>query len=373
VSGVPPRAPFGFAVSHRVKVRRRRSVPGAGEIFVRVGDTVRADDVVAAIERPGDVHAINVAARLGLPPGRIREALAVGVGDRIAAGAVIASHRALFGMWTTRVASPVAGTVEIVSPVTGQVVVRTDPTAIELTAYVGGEVVAASRGEGVEIEAEVALLQGALGLGGEAMGVLAIAGTGDGPLAAGDLGEGHRGAVVAAFGRISLEAMCRARELGVAALIGGSARGVDLVAMAGGELNLAATGDEEIGLAIVLSEGLGDRAMSAQAMGLLPLLAGERVSVRGATQVRAGVIRPELVGPPVEGAALEAEGTAAEASIGSRARIVRGRLFGATGAITALPPAPERIETGSSVLVFEILLDGGDVARIPRQNVELAG
>jgi len=340
---------------------------------VKEGDCVRADDVVAVLRRPGDVHAVNVAVRLGLPRGRIRDVLSVDVGDRIAAGQVIAVHRSLFGLLSAHVVSPVAGVVELVSPVTGQVVVRAAPTEIELKAYVSGRVIDVRPGDGVEIEAEVALLHGALGLGGEALGALAVVRTDGGPLCGGDLGEAHRGAVVATFGRISLEAMHRAREVGVSALVGGSARGADLVALAGRELNLAATGDEEIGFALVLTEGLGDLAMSVRAAGLLSALEGRRVSVRGMTQVRAGVIRPELLGPPVEGAPLELDGASCEIGTGSRVRIVRGKRFGAAGEVVSLPPEPTRIETGAEVLVYVLRLDGGDAVMVPRQNVERTG
>ena len=348
-------------------------MPGSGEVFVKKGDAVRADDVVAAIRRPGDVHALSVAAQLGLPRGRIRDVLSVDVGDRIAVGQTIAVHRALFGLLSARVVSPVGGIVELVSPVTGQVVVRADPTAIELKAYVSGRVVDVRPGEGVEIEAEVALLHGVLGLGGEALGELAVVRAGGGPLCAGDLGEAHRGAVVATFGRISLEAMHRAREVGAAALVGGSARGADLVELAGRELNLAATGDEEIGFALLLTEGLGDLGMSVRAAELLSKLEGQRVSVRGVTQVRAGVIRPELIGPPVEGAPLRIEGASCDIVAGSSVRIVRGKRFGAAGEVVSLPPEPTRIETGAEVLVYVVRLDDGDIVKIPRQNVERAG
>jgi hypothetical protein len=361
------------AAAPRIAVTRFRAAPGAGELPVRSGDAVDAADVVATIMKPGAIHAIDVAAQLGISRGRIAESLAVRAGDAVVAGQVIAQSRALFGLWTARASSPVDGVVDTVSPVTGQVVVRERATAVVVRAFASGRVTDVQPGVGVEIRAEVSLVQGILGLGGEAMGALVRVGSGAGALEAADLGEAHAGAAVFTEGRISLDAMRRAREIGVAALVGASAYGEDLVALLGASPNLAAAGDEALGFALLITEGLGELRMAPRTRELLAKLDGARVSVNGVTQVRAGVIRPDLLGPPIDGAPLSQDSSEPALGVGSRVRIVRGRRTGVTGDIAAVLGAPALLGSGASALVFDVRLDDGDVVRVPRQNVEGEG
>lgn len=362
------------AAAGRVSISRFRPAPGAAEILVRPGDAVDADDAVARIEKPGAVHAVDVAALLGIPRGRIAEALAVKAGDAVAAGQVLAESRALFGLWRARAVSPVDGSVDTVSTVTGQVVVRARPIEVTVRAFASGRVESVRPGVGVGIRAEVALLQGILGLGGEATGTLALVDPGEGrPLGARELDGAPRGAVVATPGAIGLDALRAARGAGVAALVGGSIRGDDLLAFMGAAPNLAAAGDEPFGFALLVTEGFGAHRMAGRAADLLRRLAGARVSVNGATQVRAGVIRPDLLGPPVDGEGAAADGAGAALGVGARARIVRGRRFGAAGEIRAVPEAPDLLGSGARALVYELRLEDGTLCRAPRQNVEAEG
>ena len=60
---------------------------------------------------------------------------------------------------------------------------------------------------------------------------------------------------------------------------------------------MAITGQEEIGLTIVLTEGFGQLAMAAETFDLLKQHEGEPAALNGATQIRAGVLRPEIAIP----------------------------------------------------------------------------
>ena len=59
----------------------------------------------------------------------------------------------------------------------------------------------------------------------------------------------------------------------------------------------AITGQEEKGITLVVTEGFGDLAMAERTFELLRGCAGMRASVNGATQIRAGVLRPEIIIP----------------------------------------------------------------------------
>ncbi len=99
---------------------------------------------------------------------------------------------------------------------------------------------------------------------------------------------------------------------------------------------------------------------------------GQLASVNGATQIRAGVIRPEII-VPVQRARGEAmaEAPAQVLMVGVRVRVIREPHFGALGRVTELPSELTEIETESKVRIAMVTLDGGEVVRVPRANLEL--
>ena len=60
---------------------------------------------------------------------------------------------------------------------------------------------------------------------------------------------------------------------------------------------MAITGSEQLGLTVVVTEGFGRMTIASRTFALLEKFRGRRVSVNGATQIRAGVMRPEIVIP----------------------------------------------------------------------------
>ncbi|MCX8052495.1 MAG: hypothetical protein N3B12_01690 [Armatimonadetes bacterium] len=112
--------------------------------------------------------------------------------------------------------------------------------------------------------------------------------------------------------------------------------------------------------------------MARRTFDLLKSLEGRRVSINGATQIRAGVIRPEVIAPlklKPEVAVRPSKGQLLE--IGSSIRVIRDPYFGAIGTVANLPPEPVEIESGAIVRVLEAELADGRTALIPRANVEI--
>ena len=83
---------------------------------------------------------------------------------------MLGATKAFFGMFKSEAKSPVAGTVETISGVSGNVGVRQSPLPINLTAYLSGTVAETMPGEGVIVQTEGALIQGIFGIGGERVG-----------------------------------------------------------------------------------------------------------------------------------------------------------------------------------------------------------
>ena len=117
----------GLKVIPKLTVRRRRLLPIPGEVLVKVGGTAKADDVVARTELPGRVHSINVANRMGVEADEMKEYLTKKVGDKIWAEESLAENDPWIKFFKTTIPSPITGTVESISEITG-----TEGTVISL-------------------------------------------------------------------------------------------------------------------------------------------------------------------------------------------------------------------------------------------------
>src|SRR5438132_1197569 len=97
-------------------------------------------------------------------------------------------------------------------------------------------------------------------------------------------------------------------------------------------------------------------------------------SVSGATQIRAGVMRPEILIPRgearLEPAPVEDQSTGLE--IGSLLRVIRLPYFGRIGRVVELPPELALLDTEAKVRVLAVeFADDRVRAVVPRANVEL--
>jgi hypothetical protein len=318
------------------------------------------------------VHLINIANALSVPESDVEHHLVVETGSSVAVDELIAETKGLFGLFKSQCRAPVAGVLESVSTVTGQAVLREPPTPLEVHGYARGKVVETLGGEGVVVEIHGAYVQGIIGLGGEAVGELArgVSGPAE-PLAASALGDQHRGKVVVGGGRIETAAVRRAQELGVTAIVTGGIDDADLRELLGYELGVAITGTEDIGVTLIITEGFGDVAMAQRTFDLLMSHVGTIASVNGATQIRAGVLRPEIVIPVDASADEGVAGGPMILEIGAAVRAIRDPYFGKVGRVVGLPVELAVIETEARVRTAEVEFEDGSTATLPRANIEL--
>jgi hypothetical protein len=117
--------------------------------------------------------------------------------------------------------------------------------------------------------------------------------------------------------------------------------------------------------------------MAERTVRLLEAFDGRQASINGATQIRAGVMRPEIIialeGAAEDGEARVVDGAAGADGIraGDEVRIIREPWFGRMGRVRRLSPEPVRIETEATVRVLEVELAGGETLTVPRANVEV--
>jgi hypothetical protein len=363
----------GLTVTDHTVIHRRRMLPLPGKVLVKVGDVVRSDQVVARAELPGKVFPINLANQLSVAPGEIKEYLIKKEGDRIEKDEILAENKPLIKWFKTEIPSPLAGRIESVSTVTGQVLLREPPRVLELQAYVDGAIVDTIPQQGVVVETTCSLVQGIFGIGGETSGEIAMAvKAADEPLTPSHLTSAMKGKIVVGGSFLSADAMKQAKAVGVAGLVVGGIHDEDLRALLGYDLGVAITGTEQVGFTLILTEGFGTIPMAANTFKLLSAHAGRQASISGATQIRAGVIRPEIIVPQADARAKKAGRVQHEGiRLGDPVRIIRDPMFGRIGEVSALPPELIKIPTESEVRVLEVTFSDGSKVVIPRTNIEV--
>jgi hypothetical protein len=364
----------GLRVSAQTRHQVRRVLPIAGDVLVAVGDAVVARQVVAQTFMPGDITPLNMAKLLSMPPADVPECLLKKAGDTLHAGDVLARTKGIFGKFRTEYTAQVAGTIESVSSVTGQVIVRGAPLPVEVLAYLTGRVTEVVPREGCVIEADATFVQGIFGIGGEVFGPIRMACRDhDQELTPDLITADMKGAVVVGGARVTEEAIERARSIGVAALVTGGVDDRDLETFLGYTLGVAITGHERVGLTLVVTEGFGEIAMAERTFTLLASREGAEAAVNGATQIRAGVMRPEIIIPletPLTTADQAAGTDTGGLEIGAPVRVIRDPYFGVIGTVASLPPEPQVLASGSLARVLEVTFATGKGVMIPRANVE---
>jgi len=365
----------GLRVTARATIRKERRLPIAGDVLVEPGARVRAEDIVARAELPGGVETVNVVNRLAIAPADLPRYMRKHVGDPVARGEVLAETRPLIKWFRSVARSPIDATVETVSQVTGQVLLRAAPQPVEVRAYIDGTIAETHPGEGVVVEASGALIQGILGVGGEVAGEVAV--VADDPAAViepDDLTDDLAGKIVVAGALIRSEVYARAADVGIAALVCGGFHDRDLRRLLGYDLGVAITGHEEIRPILIMTEGFGRIAMARATYELLASHAGGRASANGATQIRAGVLRPEIIIPTTGDVPPQPGGqegiVATGLTEGSPVRIIRQPGFGHLGRVVSLPTGVQAVESEAQVRVVEVEFPDGRVATVPRANVE---
>lgn len=372
----------GLKVSARTLYRARRVLPISGEVSVTVGQVVQADTVVAQTFMEGDAFPMRMANMLGTSPKELPGLMLKQVGQPVKKGEPLARSKGIFGLMRTEVKASADGVLESVSDSTGMVLIRGPKLPVAVKAYIGGRVVDVLPNEGVVVENQVSLIQGIFGVGGETHGILRMACTApDEPLDERHIKPDMKGCVVVGGGRITAEAMRKARQVGAAAVVSGGIDDHDLRDILGYDIGVAVTGSEKLGITLIITEGFGDIAMAHRTFGLFKGHDGKVASVNGATQIRAGVMRPEIVIPLAEavaaGQADPEEGAVAGGAvagileIGTPVRIIRDPYFGVLGTVKALPEQPAVLGSGSKARVLDVTTEDGRVVTVPRANVEL--
>ena len=366
----------GLTVTDSIILRKERILPLKGEVLVKKGAKVKGDDVVAQTLLPGKVVPFNLANKLGVTPAQLLQYIKIKPGDQITKKTVLAENKGLFGLglFKSEVRSPVDGEVENISAVTGQVLLREPRIPVQVKAFLDGMVTEVIEGEGVVIENKSAYIQGIFGIGDETLGEIKIlADTPDDELDAGKIDDSCRDKILVAGSFVPFFVIDIARKHGVKAIITGGIDDQDIKKLLGYDIGVAITGHENVGITIICTEGFGKIKMADKTFNLLKQFDGKKASVHGHTQIRAGVIRPEIIIPLDfdENELVSKEASLPVLEIGTLVRIIRQPHFGRIAKVTALPEELTMVESETLVRIMEAEFEDGTKISLPRANVEV--
>ena len=363
----------GLKVLENTSVEKERRLPLKGEVLVDKGTDVSPEKIVARTHLPGNVQMVNVANLLNVDAQDVPGFMLIDIGKNVSKDDLLAETKGLFGLFKSEVKSPVDGVVESVSNVTGQVVIREAPVPVEVDAYMNGNVSEIMDKEGVVITSNAVFIQGIFGMGGENRGNLRVlVNDREDELNEGMITADMKGSVIVGGSYISLKAFKKAISVGVSAVVVGGFNYHDLKEILGYTLGVAITGSEDIGASLILTEGYGKIPMGSRSFDILKKHDGNFTSVNGATQIRAGVIRPEIVIPINNVDDLDSDVKKNKMGIteGSLVRVIRSPYFGQIGTVKTLPHELHKMESETMVRVAEVEINDQKFV-IPRANLEM--
>jgi hypothetical protein len=315
-------------------------VPAPAELLVQATDRVAATQPIARLAAgrgPGRrLRVVDVAGELDLPERDLPSVMLKRRGDVVQAGEVLAVHRGRLPFLNRPCRATVSG--EVVAMTHGWVVIEAPGETLDIPALVPGQVVevnsapsGAGTGWSVVIRYTGALIEGACGVGGPAVGRLYCCDvTTDGEAPSECIPDAARAAILVVAGCATPELVERAAAAGVAGIVAGSLS-LDLV--------------EASPLPVVATEGYGRQQMAADRFVLLRQLAG-REAVLIVPQADIWRDRLPAVLVPAEAPEAEDAGVPSDQQFGrplrpgDRVRAVRAPFVGLPGrVIDVRPPA----------------------------------
>lgn len=241
--------------------------PASGGVIIR--EKVARDEI-------GPVT-VNCAAELGVPPEKLKGFLCKTEGAKVEKGGKIASLSLYGGFSMKHCRSPIFGEIVQIDHATGDVVVKRPVEQRKLNAFIRGTVREVIPGRGVVIEAEVEVMYGIFGFGGEVWGVL--------------------GEDIALLDSEITRKDFESRRGMVKGIIGPSLSVLEFEDIFGDGIRRGITGENDTGMTIVLMEGFGKRRLEEATIKKLGQYQGRMVAIDGRSQIRAGAKRPVIYMP----------------------------------------------------------------------------
>jgi len=332
-------------------------LPTTGVVNVRLNQKVNPTDIIGETNWAREHVVIDVARMLKLTPARAERLVRCKVGDRLAAGTVVANGSGLFAR---SIRTPREGTVVAVGG--GQVLMEVGETKVELRAGIPGTVIEVIPNRGAVIQTAGSLVQGVWGNGRVDSGLLySLMNKADAVLSVSSLDVSLRGSILLAGMVKDVEALESLAELQIRGLIASSIYP-----------SLLPTA-REMKYPIIVTEGFGSLPMNSAAYRLLSTNVKRETVVNAEIYNRYSGARPEVIIPLTISSDPPPSQEFAEFAIGLSVRMRRPPAMGSIGVITAVRPGLTTLPSGLRAAAADVKLENEEVVVVPLVNLEVVG
>jgi hypothetical protein len=374
-TGTPP-----LITSAMARIERR--LPHPGDVLVRAGQRVEAEEAIAHAYLPGTPQVVNLARALMIAPALVERAMIREVGNKVVQGEVLARSSRIGGRVCP---APVSGEIVAVDSETGYVTNSPDPVEYTLQATVRGLVMEVIPHQGVRIETPAAQVYGAFGLGEERSGVLQLLVTDPSEAVFPEMITARCAyAIIIGGSGITASALRRAVKEQVRGVIVGGIDEAELRAFLGwpsagswrpeaGTWQLAPQSpDQPHPITLVVTEGFGARPMSAPLFELLASHDRQEALIEGKTRLRSPMQRPRVVVPlSSRTAGVQLEPPRSALRPGATVRLLDSEHLGQVGRVRLVSSGPRRLASHVRAPAVETLLEDGSTLLLPRTAVEV--
>lgn len=338
-------------------ISRRRVLPVAGNVLVRVGQGVQATDVIAeAVVAPQHIS-LNIERGLGVPRDKIKDYMHREIGDAVPEGGVIASRK---GLVSRLVRAPRPGTLVAIGG--GQTLLQVSSPPFKLIAGIPGAVVSVEADYGAVIETRGVWVQGVWGNGLTAVGSLNVVAESPDHILKDTHLESDISGTIALAGHCSDPAVlerARANQLG----------GLILGSMAARLMPVAA----RMPYPIIVVEGFGSISFNQVAFGLLGDNEQRDTTLNAAQYNLDTGDRPEIVIPLPDAGEPPAPTAPAQLETGAQVRVLRAPHKSKVGTVSQIPSGLHRFPNGLRHPAVQIEFGGQEKAVVPVANIEVIG
>jgi hypothetical protein len=282
-----------------VKIVKERRIPTKGMVLVNLESMVEPDTVIAKGTVPStDIHELRLHRSLNIGPEDVKNHIVKYKGENVDQDEVIAIARSFFGRKSRVARSPIDGVIESFSSSSGRMMIRGHPVPVEVNAHLPGRITEIYPGEGASVETEGYRFNGLFGVGGETHGSLALAvESGESPLTSSEIKPEYNGTILVGGSVATIDALREAVRIGVQGIIVGGIDQKDLTYFLGYEIGVGVTGNENIGLTLILTEGFGVNPIPVDKFQAFRELSGKLTCIDGTTHIRSRALRPEIIVP----------------------------------------------------------------------------
>jgi len=298
--------------------------------------------------------------------------LAFAAGLAVKQGTVVDRGRVLITNLKPPIVAPAVGKIREISAMEGYMILAPLYQPTELLAHLDGVIKEISESGALVIESYGYRFQGVMGFGSERVGRLRPLLAEERDLDVNDIPDDVKGCVVLARGGVTLAALRQLEQLEISGLVVGSLD-QEVLRQFSHEEPLMIMGQRmELAFTLIMMQGFGS-PMPESAYQAMAKHADLLVAIDGSTQLRAGVIRPEILIPLAEDIPADTKetvNTALNLQVNDPVILIREPHFGAIGRVAAISAELQATAAGTKASLALIQLDQGECLQVPVQNCQ---